>query len=136
MVRVFETLPDRESVRRVIRELMAEGTNAFVVLVGGANRFALEMIQSEPVVFATDFAVSAPRLADSLLFSIEDRMDDGLSRALAELYGAPGDGQGDSRPVVVASRIVPGKAYDNPQLEALAARDAESEDRSSGTESK
>jgi hypothetical protein len=110
-VRRFGTPPDRETVRREIRDLLAEGTNAFLVFAGASNRFALELLRSEPVVFATDFAASATSLDESLLFSIEERLDTGLETALAAINS------GDEGQLVTTSSLVAvGRGFENPQL--------------------
>ena len=111
VVRRFDTPPDRETVRREIRDLRAEGVNAFLVFVGSSNRFALELLQSEPVVFATDFAASAVSLGDALLFSIEERLGTGLEAALSALDSGAGAA------LVTAPSVVEfGNGYENPQL--------------------
>ncbi|MEE8440226.1 MAG: hypothetical protein V3S41_00775 [Spirochaetia bacterium] len=109
----FDISPDRETVRRAIRDLRADGVNAFLVFIGPSNRFALELLQSEPVVFATDFASAATSLGDALLFSIENRLDIALASAL-DAVGAGAEGG----IVTVHSRVEIGRAYADPQLSA------------------
>ena len=109
----FASPPDRETVRRAIRDLRADGVNAFLVFIGPSNRFALELLQSEAVVFATDFASTAVTLSDGVLFSIENRMEIGLAAALNSVGAAAGG------TVVTADSVVEiGGAYANPQLGA------------------
>ena len=109
----FNGPPDRETVRRVVRDLRAEGVNAFLVFIGSSNRFALELLQSEAVVIATDFASGAVSLDDALLFSIENRLDTGLAAALS-VVGAGVEGG----TVTAHSVIEIGGAYADPQLGA------------------
>ncbi len=109
----FNAPPDRETVRRAIRDLRAEGVNAFLVFVGSSNRFALELLQSEAVVFATDFATGAVSLDDALLFSIENRLETGLAAALSVV------GAGAAGGTVTAHSVIEiGGAYGDPQLTA------------------
>jgi len=110
-VQQFASPPDRETVRRAIRDLRADGVNAFLVFIGPSNRFALELLQSEAVVFATDFASTAATLSDGVLFSIENRMEIGLAAALNSVGAAAGG------TIVTADSVVEiGGAYANPQL--------------------
>ncbi|MBU8913275.1 MAG: hypothetical protein KOO61_04575, partial [Spirochaetales bacterium] len=106
----FSAPPDRETVRRVIRDLRAEGVNAFLVFIGPSNRSALEVLQSEAVVFATDFASGATSLGDAVLFSVENHMDTGLTAAL----NATSAGGGGT--VTALSVIEIGGAYADPQF--------------------
>jgi hypothetical protein len=105
--------PEREEVSRVMRELLADGVNGFVVLLRSANRIALDILQNEPVVFATEHASYATSLSDALLFTIEDPVDEGLAAALEQLQGGVG------AIVRVNAEVVRGAGYENPQLSAV-----------------
>lgn len=110
-VRRFNIAPDREMVRRTIRDFRAEGVNAFLLFAGTSSRFALELLQSEPVVFATDSASAATSLGDALLLSIENRLDSGVAAALRAIVGGAEGG------TVTADAVVEiGGAYADPQL--------------------
>jgi len=118
----FNAPPDRETVRRVIRDLRAEGVNAFLVFIGPSNRSALEVLHSEAVVLATDFASGATSLGDALLFSIENHLDTGLSAALSAIRAGLEGGT-----VTAPSVIEIGGAYADPQLGVQAFDESEAE---------
>lgn len=107
----YTAVPTREEVRQELRNLLNQGYTGFLVRIGAANRHAIDLLQTEPVVFATDAASGTRALDDSLLFSIEHPLEEGVEAALMALR------LGDAEPVTVAAGIVPGRALAEPQLE-------------------
>lgn len=120
--RVFGAVPDRDTVRRIIRDQIAAGVNGFIVFLGSANRFALELLQTEPVVFATEHAARAPALNDAVMLSLEYPLATGLSAALEAVR------DGEHGLVRVRAEVVRGGGYERPQLsESVEANNGESE---------
>lgn len=108
-IQEFATLPDRDTVRYHVRELLADGVNAFLVFLGTSDQFALELLQSEPVVFAGTSVMSAPSLYDSLLCSVESPVGIAIGAALNVA-------DDDDGVITVSSVVVTGGGYSSPQL--------------------